>query len=62
MITIRCEELQATAPLKWATPENDVAMVERIDDCRCEVLVKRPIGVEELRHVAKFLESVRKHQ
>jgi hypothetical protein len=55
MITIRCEELQDTAPLKWATLENDVAMVERIDDCRCKVLVKRSIGVEELRHVAKFL-------
>ena len=55
MITIRCEELQDAYPLKWATLENDVAIVERIDDCRCKVLVKRPIGVEELRHVAKFL-------
>jgi len=56
MITIHCEELQGTSPLKWATLENDWVKVERVDDCRCEVLVKEPVGVGEgLRHVAKFL-------
>jgi hypothetical protein len=60
-ITIRARDFDS---LKYATLEDDWVKVERVDDCRCGVLIKYTtkeegeglIGVGELRHLAEFFD------
>jgi hypothetical protein len=62
VITIRCEEHDYTAPhpLKYAALDNGLVVVDRVDDCRCFVLIKGEeeeglIGIGQLRRLAKFI-------
>jgi len=61
MITISCEEhdSNAHAPLKYAKLENGLVTVDRVDDCRCRVLINSEdedlIGIGQLRRLARFI-------